>query len=227
MVFLLNVLFISAACVFALSNSWSIQTTTRQPVGRAATSSMDNAAILSPGVAIQTSTLGTEMLTYIGGGSTVRMPANVDLQSPVAFLSNKSTLGPLSFDHLENCPYEGCLGSAPATPATDEAPFPWRRLEARTGLPPMSILSSSTVEIPGQRGASFWLVADSVELFFYLVILHHNTGLLFQNCILVDILLLTTCLTFILTAAVSTSNTIGYVVAALLLCRLMTRVCIC
>ncbi|KAL8441686.1 hypothetical protein Emag_006978 [Eimeria magna] len=218
MVFLLNVLFISAACVFALSNSWSIHTTTRQPAGGPATSNLDTASVLSPGVAIQTSTLGTEMLTYMRGGRTVRMPENIDLHSPVAFLSQKSNLpqSPYVFD--EFCPYEGCGGTTPPpTPTSAGIPSaPLRRLAGKVGISadktPVSVVNQGSLEIPGQRGASFWLVADSVELFFYLVILHHNTGLLFQNCILVDILLLVTCLTFILTAAVSTANTIGMVV---------------
>ncbi|KAL8433982.1 hypothetical protein ACSSS7_003467 [Eimeria intestinalis] len=225
MVFLLNVLFISAACVFALSNSWSIQTTTRQPVGGMATSSVDSASVLSPGVAIQTSSLGNEMLTYMRGGRTVRMPENIDLHSPVAFLSQKSNLpqGPYVFDDF--CPYEGCGMTPPSTPESgapstpesgaDSPEAPLRRLADQVGISAyrtVNLVKHGSLEIPGQRGASFWLVADSVELFFYLVILHHNTGLLFQNCILVDILLLVTCLTFILTAAVSNANTIGMVV---------------
>ncbi|KAL8271382.1 hypothetical protein Esti_004716 [Eimeria stiedai] len=219
MVFLLNVLFISAACVFALSNSWSIQTTTRQPAGGGpVTSNLDAASLVSPGVALQTSTLGNEMLTYMRGGRTVRMPENIDLQSPVAFLSHKSNLPQSPYIFYEFCPYEGCGGSTPpSTPASAHGePPPARRLAAQTGTfaekTSVSTVNPGSLEIPGQRGASFWLVADSVELFFYLVILHHNTGLLFQNCILVDILLLVTCLTFILTAAVSTANTIGMVV---------------
>ncbi|KAL8451743.1 hypothetical protein Emed_001905 [Eimeria media] len=220
MVFLLNVLFISAACVFALSNSWSIHTTTRQPPGGGGGQpppTVDTASLLSPGVAVQTSTLGTEMLTYMRGGRTVRMPENIDLHSPVAFLSQKSNLlqSPYNFD--EFCPYEGCGTTPPPTPASAGLPSaPLRRLAEQGGIVPdkipVSMINQGSLEIPGQRGASFWLVADSVELFFYLVILHHNTGLLFQNCILVDILLLVTCLTFILTAAVSTANTIGMVV---------------
>lgn len=211
MVFLLNVLFISAACVFALSNSWSVQTTIREPTGGTATSNMNSPSVLSPGLAIQTSTLGTEMLTYIRGGKTVRVPDNINVQSPVAFLSNKSNAPSSDEEQPESCPYEGCLGSAPSTPTTDEMPFLLRRLAAQNPSPHLvgGLRGADTVEIPGQRGSSFWLVADSVELFFYLVILHHNTGLLFQNCILVDILLLTTCVTFILTAAVSTASTIG------------------
>ncbi|CDJ64673.1 adenylate and guanylate cyclase catalytic domain-containing protein, putative [Eimeria necatrix] len=203
MVFLLNILFISAACVFALSNSWSTETTTRQSA--TSFSSGTAASVLSPGVALETSALGTDMLTYIGGISSVRMPSNVAQQSPVAFLTGKSPRSGLTYK--ENCPTGVCQTSSP----TEEAPLIWRRLGAESGsTEPSSV--TVTVEVPGQRGASFWLVADSVELFFYVVILHHNTGLLFQNCILFDILLLTTCLTFILTAAVSTSNTIGMVV---------------
>ncbi|XP_026190015.1 uncharacterized protein LOC34622156 [Cyclospora cayetanensis] len=211
MVFLLNVLFISAACVFALSNSWSIQTTTREPQGGGgvATSSLTSASVLSPGVAIQTSTLGTDMLTYLRGGPTVRMPENVDVHSPVSFLSSKSVTPGQLVEAMENCPYDVCPGSGATTP-TEDLPALWRRLS--DNVPPKAIPASDVVNVPGQRGACFWLVSDSVELFFYVVILHHNTGLLFQNCILVDILLLTTCLTFILTAAVSSANTIGMVV---------------
>lgn len=251
MVFLLNVLFISAACVFALSNSWSILTTTKEPVGVPALSASLGSSYVSPGVALQASPLGMDILTYIRGGATVRMPGNVGMQSPVTFLSNQS---PFSIDFLNEsfCPPEGCAAedskspntpipggdvsstitsSSSSPPPQDEMSPLWRRLAAVgegdntssdnssfsynpsssspiSSLPIYALLSDQN-ESPGQRGASFWLVADSVELFFYLVILHHNTGLLFQNCILVDILLLTTCLTFILTAAISTSNTIG------------------
>lgn len=223
MVFMLNVLFISAACVFALSNSWSVQTTTRQPENGVATSNADFASVLSPGVAISTSSLGTEMLSYVRGNPTVRMPLNVDVTSPVAFLSNTSIIPPVTDEHNETCPYEGCLASNPQTPETEEPPVdpttppdpqatPRRLEDRKTSSKTMPVLSSNVVEIPGQKGSSFWLVADSVELFFYLVILHHNTGLLFQNCILVDILLLVTCLTFILTTAISTANTIGYAI---------------
>lgn len=212
--FLLNVLFISAACVFALSNSWSVQTTIREPTGGAATSNLSSASVLSPGLAIQTSTLGTEMLTYVRGGRTVRVPENINMLSPVAFLSNKSFLPSTGEENSESCPYEACSGSTPSTPATEEVPFLLRRLADQNVQKPFlgGVHAVDGVQIPGQQGSSFWLVADSVELFFYLVILHHNTGLLFQNCILVDILLLTTCVTFILTAAVSTASTIGMVV---------------
>ncbi|KAL8440448.1 hypothetical protein Efla_005590 [Eimeria flavescens] len=215
MVFLLNVLFISAACVFALSNSWSVHTTRRHSSGSEPTSNPETASVVSPGVVIQTSTLGTEMLTYMRGGRTVRMPENVDLHSPVAFLGYKSHVSQGADDFGEFCPYDGCVSpTPPTTPAHDSPSAPARRLATQDNnfKPPLSIGTPNAVEIPGQRGASFWLVADSVELFFYLVILHHNTGLLFQNCIFVDILLLLTCLTFILTAAVATANTIGMVV---------------
>ncbi|PFH32645.1 hypothetical protein BESB_012570 [Besnoitia besnoiti] len=56
---------------------------------------------------------------------------------------------------------------------------------------------------------TYWLLSDTIELFFYIVILHHNTGLLFQNCILVDVLLMTMSLTFIITTAKETASTVS------------------
>ncbi|SBT71478.1 guanylyl cyclase, putative [Plasmodium malariae] len=54
---------------------------------------------------------------------------------------------------------------------------------------------------------TIWMTNDTIEFFFYLVILHHNTGMLFQTCILVDLLLITMSLTFISTSVVKTITT--------------------
>ncbi|CDI75902.1 Guanylyl cyclase, related [Eimeria praecox] len=44
---------------------------------------------------------------------------------------------------------------------------------------------------PGKKIASEWHTADTVELSFFLTLIHHNTGLLFQHIIFVDALLIT------------------------------------
>ncbi|SBS91923.1 guanylyl cyclase, putative [Plasmodium ovale curtisi] len=54
---------------------------------------------------------------------------------------------------------------------------------------------------------TIWMTNDTIEFFFYLVILHHNTGMLFQTCILVDLLFITMSLTFISTSVVKTITT--------------------
>ncbi|CRH00257.1 guanylyl cyclase, putative [Plasmodium relictum] len=54
---------------------------------------------------------------------------------------------------------------------------------------------------------TIWMTNDTIEFFFYLVILHHNTGMLFQTCILVDLLFITMSLTFIATSVVTTITT--------------------
>lgn len=54
---------------------------------------------------------------------------------------------------------------------------------------------------------TIWMTNDTIEFFFYLVILHHNTGMLFQTCILVDLLFITMSLTFIATSVVKTITT--------------------
>ena len=42
-----------------------------------------------------------------------------------------------------------------------------------------------------KKVASEWHTADTVELSFFLTLIHHNTGLLFQHIIFVDALLIT------------------------------------
>ncbi|CDU17892.1 guanylyl cyclase [Plasmodium yoelii] len=62
-------------------------------------------------------------------------------------------------------------------------------------------------ETDNSTSQTIWMTHDTVELFFYLVILHHNTGMLFQTCILVDLLFITMSLTFISTSVVKTITT--------------------
>lgn len=50
-------------------------------------------------------------------------------------------------------------------------------------------------------GRPFWLHNDTLELFFYITILHHNSGLLFQHVVLVNALLLAVAITFIIVVA--------------------------
>lgn len=50
-----------------------------------------------------------------------------------------------------------------------------------------------------------WLYSDTLELFFYITILHHNSGLLFQHVILVNTLLLAVAMTFIIVVAQATT----------------------
>ncbi|EUD67234.1 guanylate cyclase, other [Plasmodium inui San Antonio 1] len=62
-------------------------------------------------------------------------------------------------------------------------------------------------EIDQTTSYTIWMTNDTIEFFFYLVILHHNTGMLFQTCILVDLLFITMSLTFISTSVVKTITT--------------------
>ncbi|SJK86205.1 Probable phospholipid-transporting ATPase DRS2 [Babesia microti strain RI] len=54
---------------------------------------------------------------------------------------------------------------------------------------------------------NLWLSCDSIEFYFYICLLHHNTGMLFQTCILVDLLLITMSITFISSSVVKTAVT--------------------
>lgn len=45
-----------------------------------------------------------------------------------------------------------------------------------------------------------WLTSDTVEFYFYIVVLHHSTGMLFHTCLLVDILFMILSMTFISTS---------------------------
>ncbi|PHJ22597.1 guanylyl cyclase, partial [Cystoisospora suis] len=137
MVFLLNLLFISASCVFALSNSWGV---------------------CAPG----DSTSSTTSSQSQGTSETQTDQTFSVLYQDTGSVSNANTHG-----------------------------FVTR-----------SLTDSS-------RTYTYWLLSDTIELFFYIVILHHNTGLLFQNCILVDVLLMTMSLTFITTTAKETAITVS------------------
>eukprot|EP00920_Eleutheroschizon_duboscqi_P034413 GHVT01082609.1.p1 GENE.GHVT01082609.1~~GHVT01082609.1.p1 ORF type:complete len:1166 (+),score=131.50 GHVT01082609.1:275-3772(+) len=59
-----------------------------------------------------------------------------------------------------------------------------------------------------EADGTFWLFSDTLELFAYIVILHHNTGLLFQNCIMVDIFLCLVSMVFFLTTVIRTEVSI-------------------
>lgn len=102
MVFLLNLLFISASCVFALSNSWGV---------------------CAPGV-----------------GSWPSAPAEAVLEGR----TNENLSG-----HYQ--------GAGDAGGADSQAAFT-RSLG------------------DGTQPYTYWLLSDTIELFFYIVILHHNTG---------------------------------------------------
>ncbi|EKX73567.1 guanylyl cyclase, putative [Theileria equi strain WA] len=45
-----------------------------------------------------------------------------------------------------------------------------------------------------------WLTSDTIEFYFYIVVLHHSTGMLFHTCLLVDILFMILSMTFISTS---------------------------
>ncbi|UKK01592.2 guanylyl cyclase [Theileria orientalis] len=61
-----------------------------------------------------------------------------------------------------------------------------------------------TEEVDG----SLWLTSDSIEFYFYLILLHHSTGMLFQNCLLIDSLFLVMSMTFISSSVQATSTTV-------------------
>ncbi|BAM40652.1 guanylyl cyclase [Theileria orientalis strain Shintoku] len=61
-----------------------------------------------------------------------------------------------------------------------------------------------TEEVDG----NLWLTSDSIEFYFYLILLHHSTGMLFQNCLLIDALFLVMSMTFISSSVQSTSTTV-------------------
>uniref|UniRef100_A0A3B0MKL8 Guanylyl cyclase, putative n=1 Tax=Theileria annulata TaxID=5874 RepID=A0A3B0MKL8_THEAN len=55
---------------------------------------------------------------------------------------------------------------------------------------------------------NLWLNSDSVEFYFYLILLHHSTGMLFQNCLLIDSLFLVLSMTFISSSVQNNENTV-------------------
>ncbi|KAK1444216.1 putative phospholipid-transporting ATPase [Babesia gibsoni] len=54
---------------------------------------------------------------------------------------------------------------------------------------------------------NLWLPSDSIEFYFYIVVLHHSSGMLFQTCLLVDALFLIISLTFISSSVVQSATT--------------------
>lgn len=270
MVFFLNVIFISAACVFALSNSWSVSSsfTTLSPSPTDSSSGAAPASVVpDSNISLNNSPFFGRVAHYNGGDGEVVVPRDAHGSNLLLFLSNEnqsptpppqlatnsSQVHLISSNKRRPSSSLSTNKTSPDPPVTQipqisPPPSPEegheagvsassadvsakkhdgsRRLAAEGGAAQTdtgqseaagsdssgahSFLRGNVDSGDGRRrGSSFWLVSDTVELFFYVVILHHNTGLLFQNCILVDILLLSTCLTFILTATMSTPSTIG------------------
>ncbi|CDR96209.1 adenylate and guanylate cyclase catalytic domain containing protein, putative [Babesia bigemina] len=54
---------------------------------------------------------------------------------------------------------------------------------------------------------NLWLPSDSIEFYFYIVVLHHSSGMLFQTCLLVDTLFVIISMTFISSSVVQTATT--------------------
>lgn len=54
---------------------------------------------------------------------------------------------------------------------------------------------------------NLWLPSDSIEFYFYIVVLHHSSGMMFQTCLLVDALFILISLTFISSSVVQTATT--------------------
>lgn len=52
-----------------------------------------------------------------------------------------------------------------------------------------------------------WLYRDTLELFFYIAVMHHNAGLLFQYVIVVNMVLLAVAMTFIVLVVQESSIT--------------------
>ncbi|GIX61929.1 guanylyl cyclase [Babesia caballi] len=52
-----------------------------------------------------------------------------------------------------------------------------------------------------------WNQSDSIKFYFYIVVLHHCTGMLFRTCLLVDALFLIVCMTFVSSGSALTSAT--------------------
>ncbi|ORM42067.1 putative phospholipid-transporting ATPase 5 [Babesia sp. Xinjiang] len=54
---------------------------------------------------------------------------------------------------------------------------------------------------------NMWLPSDSFKFYFYIVVIHHNNGMLFQTCLLVNALFMMVSMTFISFSVVQTATT--------------------
>ncbi|CBZ50397.1 putative adenylate and guanylate cyclase catalytic domain-containing protein [Neospora caninum Liverpool] len=182
MVFLLNLLFISAACVFALSNSWGV---CGQHQAEEAMSEADVESALAA-------------LSRVSGDQAAQVH-DAALPVPSVTTSAHSTTSQFPTAGVSRVTRVMKSSNVKVREGYDHARFP-------------SLTDGDEdheVEQVDGRAYTYWLLSDTIELFFYIVILHHNTGLLFQNCILVDVLLMTMSLTFIITTARETASTVS------------------
>ncbi|OEH77684.1 guanylate cyclase related protein [Cyclospora cayetanensis] len=79
-------------------------------------------------------------------------------------------------------------------------------------------LSASALTEKSKENVADWHTADTVELSFFLTLVHHNTGLLFQHVIFVDALLISASLSSALLASPATTERLrGILIVSLLL----------